>query len=68
MSEENFERFREIVLQDLSLQERLREIAERDVFIQQVVELSAQRGLEITPEDVKEAIRRSRRAWIETAL
>ena len=65
MSEGNFERFREIVLQDLSLQEQLREITERSVFIQKVVELSAECGCEITPEDVEEAMRRSRRAWNE---
>jgi hypothetical protein len=65
MSQENFERFREIVLRDLSLQEQLREISERSVFIRKVVELSAQYGYEITPEDVDEAMRRSRRAWLE---
>jgi len=68
MSLENFERFRELVLRDLSLQEQLREIAERRVFIQQVVELSAKHGFEITPEDVEEAMRRNRRAWIERAI
>ena len=65
MTLENFERFREIVLRDLSLQEQLREIAERSVFIQKVVELSAKYGYEVTPEDVEEAMRRSRRAWLE---
>lgn len=65
MSEENFERFRELVLEDLSLQGRLREITDRPVFIQQVVELGAECGYKITPEDVEEAMRRNRRAWIE---
>lgn len=65
MSEENFERFREIVLRDLSLQERLREITDRQVFIRRVVELSAECGFEIAPEDVEEAMRRRRREWIE---
>ncbi|HEX8735390.1 MAG TPA: Nif11-like leader peptide family natural product precursor [Pyrinomonadaceae bacterium] len=65
MSLENFERFREIVLRDLSLQEQLREITERSVFMQKVVELSARCGYEITPEDVEEAMSRSRRAWRE---
>jgi hypothetical protein len=65
MSQEDFERFREIVLRDLSLQEQLREIVERPVFIQKVVELGANRGFEITPADVEEAMRRNRRAWIE---
>jgi hypothetical protein len=65
MSEENFERFRQIVLRDLSLQERLREIAERQTFVQKTVELGAEFGCEFTPEDVAEAMRRGRRAWNE---
>jgi hypothetical protein len=65
MSQENFERFRQLVLRDLSLQERLREIAERPLFIQQVVELSADCGYEITTAEVEEAMRRNRRAWLE---
>ena len=65
MSLENFERFRELVLRDLSLQERLREITERAVFIQRVVELGAECGCEITREDVEEAMLANRRAWLE---
>ncbi|HEX8249284.1 MAG TPA: Nif11-like leader peptide family natural product precursor [Pyrinomonadaceae bacterium] len=65
MSEENFERFRRLVLRDLSFQERLREITDRPVFIRKVVELSAECGYEITPQDVEEAMRRNRRAWLE---
>ncbi|HLM00045.1 MAG TPA: Nif11-like leader peptide family natural product precursor, partial [Pyrinomonadaceae bacterium] len=62
MSEENFERFREMVLRDLSLQERLREITDRDVFIRLVVETGAECGYEITPREVEEAMRQNRRA------
>lgn len=65
MSQENFERLRQLVLRDLSLQERLREIDERPLFIQQVVELSLERGYEITPAEVEDALRRNRRAWLE---
>jgi hypothetical protein len=65
MSQENFERFRQLVLRDLSLQERLREITDRAVFIRRVVRLGAECGCEFTPEDVAEAMRRSRRAWTE---
>lgn len=65
MSQENFERFRQLVLQDLSLQERLRKITDRPVFIEKIVEISAERGYEITPEEVEEAMRRNRRAWLE---
>ena len=65
MSEENFERFREHVLGNSLLQERLREITDRAVFIQSVLELGAECGYEITPEDVEEAMRANRRAWLE---
>ncbi|HEX8370866.1 MAG TPA: Nif11-like leader peptide family natural product precursor [Pyrinomonadaceae bacterium] len=65
MSQENFERFRELVLRDLSLQQRLREATDRHVFIQKIVEMSAECGYEITPEDVEKAMRRERRAWLE---
>jgi predicted ribosomally synthesized peptide with nif11-like leader len=65
MSQENFERFRQIVLEDLSLQERLRAIEEREPFVSRVVEMGAECGIEFTAEDVREAIRANRRAWIE---
>jgi len=65
MSEENFERFQQLVLRDSSLQERLREITERPVFIKRVVELSLERGYEITTAEVEAAMRRNRRAWLE---
>jgi hypothetical protein len=63
--QENFERFRELVLQDLSLQMRLREITERALFIQKVVELGGEKGFQFSPETVEEAMRANRRAWLE---
>lgn len=65
MSQENFEQFRNIVLEDLSLQKQLRAFTREDRFIVRVVKLGAERGFQFTYEDVKEAMRASRRAWIE---
>jgi hypothetical protein len=65
MSQESFEQFRSVVLEDLPLQERLRVFSERDEFVARVVEAGAERGLRFTAEDVAEAMRASRRGWIE---
>jgi hypothetical protein len=65
MSQEQFEEFRKIVLEDSALQERLRDIDEREPFILRVVELGAECGFEFTNETVAEAMRDARRAWIE---
>ncbi|HEY0426268.1 MAG TPA: Nif11-like leader peptide family natural product precursor [Pyrinomonadaceae bacterium] len=65
MSQENFEKFRQIVLEDLPLQESLRGFTERDEFVARVVETGAARGIEFTAEDVWEAMRENRRVWIE---
>jgi hypothetical protein len=65
MSQENFEQFRNLVLEDLSLQKELRAFTLRDVFIARVVQSGAERGFQFTAEDVVEAMNASRRAWIE---
>jgi len=65
MSQESFEQFRNVVLEDLSLQERLRVFTERDEFIASVVESGAERGFQFTAEDVSEAMNANRRGWIE---
>lgn len=65
MSQESFEQFRDLVLEDLSLQEKLRGFVERDVFVLRVVEAGAALGFEFTVEDVREAMNANRRAWIE---
>jgi hypothetical protein len=65
MSQESFEQFRNVVLEDLSLQERLRVFTERDEFIARVVESGAERGFQFTAEEVMEAMNASRRGWIE---
>ena len=65
MSQEEFEQFRNVVLEDLPLQKRLRNFTRHDRFIRRVVRLGAERGFEFTADEVLEAINASRRAWIE---
>ena len=67
MSQE-FEKFRREVLQDISLQENLREIIEISEFIHSVVEAGKSKGFDFNAEDVKKAMRESRRAWFEKRL
>lgn len=61
----NIEKLREIVLGEADLQARLHEISDRDEFIERVLEIGKTFGLEIESEDVLEAMRESRRLWIE---
>ena len=65
MSQKEFEQFRQIVLEDVSLQKRLRNITRRHVFVSRAVKLGAEHGFQFTTEDVYEAIGESRRLWIE---
>lgn len=65
MSQEQFEQFRSIVLEDLSLQKKLRAFTEREEFVARVVAAGAESGFRFTAEDVTEAMRAARRAWIE---
>lgn len=68
MSQEQFEQFRQLVLDDLSLQRELQGFTERDVFVERAVELGAARGLHFTAAEVVEAIRASRREWSERSI
>jgi hypothetical protein len=65
---ESFERFRQTVLQDESLQERLRATTDPKSFISLVVGLGLDAGHHFTAADVEEAMRASRRAWLERWL
>lgn len=65
MLENSFEKFRELVLRDATLQEMLREPIRDDVFIEAVVRLGGERGFGFTADDVREAMRVNRRAWLE---
>ena len=65
MSQQAFEQFRQMVLQDLALQERLRATTDQRSFLDLVVRVGGERGCHFAPEDVEAAMRASRRAWIE---
>ena len=62
---EDIEKLREIVWGDADLQARLQEISDREEFIARVLEIGKSCGLKIGSEEVSEAMRESRRLWIE---
>ena len=64
MSQENLEQFRETVFAERSLQKELREVREQEAFIKAVVRLGEKHGYRFTAEDVEEALRANRRAWL----
>src|SRR5437773_65365 len=65
MPQESLDQFRQLVLQDLALQEQLRETPNLDAFLALIVRLGAERGYDFGVEEVKEALRASQRTWIE---
>lgn len=62
---ENFEKLRQLVLQDSALQKELRSISGSDEFVRRVVEIGREKGLNFGEEDVWAAINEGRRVWIE---
>ena len=65
MSNRDFERFRELVLADTAMQDRLRVPIERGDFIEIAAETAAENGIDLTNDDIEEALRAGRRDWIE---
>jgi hypothetical protein len=65
MSREGFERFRLQVLEDAALQEMLRETPNLKAFLGLTLQLGRERGYSFTAEDVEDALRESRRAWLQ---
>ncbi len=64
MSQENFERFRELVWEDRALQQELWATTDPNEFIALVQRLGAERGCEFTAEEVSAALRASHSAWL----
>lgn len=64
MSQESFEKFRQLVLQDASLQQRLKCTPDRAAFIALTVRLGEESGCRFDAEDVEEALRAARRTWV----
>jgi hypothetical protein len=65
---QRFDEFRELVLSDRKLQAKLRDITDRSQFIEQVVALAQDRGIDLDPSDVDEALRIGRTDWNATIL
>ncbi len=62
---EDFEKLRQLVLQDPALQKVLQPISDREEFARQVIELGRKNGLNFGEETVFEAMNEGRRVWIE---
>jgi hypothetical protein len=56
---------RELVLADPELRERLRSIIDKADFTNAVLSLAEEKGLVLTEDDVGDAMRMGRKAWIE---
>jgi hypothetical protein len=65
MSGEGFEEFRRLVLGDATLQERLRETRGLKAFLDLTLRMGEEHGYSFTAEDVRDALRESRRAWLQ---
>jgi Aspartyl/Asparaginyl beta-hydroxylase len=64
-AEGDFERFRRLVLRDLSLQAELMQATDRTAFTSLAIRLGQQHGVRFTSGDVDAAFQAARRAWIE---
>lgn len=64
VSREDFERFRQRVLEDLSLQEALRAPMEVSAFLALATRLGAEQGCHFSAEELKDLIRDARRSWL----
>jgi hypothetical protein len=68
MSHETLEQFRQLVLDDMALQERLRAVPVRAEFITLTLQLGAERGYDFTVDDIEDVLRANQRAWLERWL
>jgi hypothetical protein len=65
MSKTDLEALTELVLGDLSLQDRLCGIVDGEEFISSVIGIGAERGLALTREDIADAMRENKRRLVE---
>ncbi len=63
--QESFDRFCQIVFEDLALQEQLRELTDKKRFATLLVQLGKERGYVFGVDLVEEALRASKRAWFQ---
>lgn len=65
MSEIAFNEIRTLVLADAALQDELRTIDDMAEFTAAVIALALRNEIELTTDDVENAVNTGRRAWIE---
>lgn len=65
MSQAAFEQFRAEVLADASLRNDLVTIDDKVEFTAAVISLASKKGVELTADDVENAMRTGRKTWIE---
>jgi hypothetical protein len=65
---ESFEQFRQIVLQDRTLQERLSAATDHHTSVDLVVCAGGEMGCHFTAEDVQAALLNSRRDWFQSRM
>ena len=56
---------RHLVATDSELRDRLLAVSDRDAFVTAVVNVAAERGLQVTADDVADALGSARRRWLE---
>ena len=66
-AESEFERFRQLVLGDLSLQRELMKVTDRKEFTALILQLGERQGAHFTAGDVDAAFQAARRAWTKRA-
>jgi hypothetical protein len=64
MSLADFEQFKQLVLEDISLQEELRRFTDRREFFNKVIEAGEKHGFRITTADIEEVWRTNSSLWI----
>ncbi len=57
--------FCQLVLEDATLHAQLRETSNLESFVALAVRLGQENGCVFTPQEVQEALRQKRRAWLE---
>ena len=65
MSQAAFEQFRAEVLADASLRDELLTIDDKVEFTATVISLASKKGVELTADDIENAMRTGRKTWIE---
>ncbi len=68
MQADGFDRFRQLVLDDAALQEDLRQAVTQESLFEKVLALGRERGFRFSEQDLEDAVRANRRAWLERWL